>query len=528
MGTEYRSQLSTTLIAMALVSGIASVGVADEIGYEALVARLNGQGVPTGALIRIGQVEASVSATNPAFYGPDQANAEFTGKTFFAQSGTPQVSSHASFVGFQLYGNLSSVARGVSTIYLWEANNFMSSSLRYGLGSSNPPLTPPSTSLKVFSHSWIGGAGGSPTPTAVDLEILRRADFAMNRDDTLYTVGCNNGATSATYPLMAMGYHGLAVGLTSGAHSHGDVPAGGDGVGRMKPEIVAPGGATSWATPVVGACAALLYETAIIDPVLLLNPNADEAVVVKAALMAGATHRSGWTNNPATSGTNRGVTAKPLDATYGVDVVNIDRGHQILTGLEFNGASVSGSAPAIPAAGWDYEQTSSAATRYWKFSVGTTLPELSVVVTWTRNQTNCIAVPTVANLDLTLYRVAADGVTLEPLEGEAGSAYYASGNVASRSTVDNVEHLYVRGLAPGTYMIESKRSASPVGTTAVGIAWWMPEMFAAGDLNQDGVVDGLDMTVILSNWLGTGAGDINADGVVDGLDLTVVLSGWTN
>ena len=53
-------------------------------------------------------------------------------------------------------------------------------------------------------------------------------------------------------------------------------------------------------------------------------------------------------------------------------------------------------------------------------------------------------------------------------------------------------------------------------------------MFAAGDLNQDGVVDGLDMTVILSNWLGTGAGDINADGVVDGLDLTVVLSGWTN
>ncbi len=525
MLSEYRSHALNLAVAIGLTGAMVFSAAADEIGYDALVARLNGQGVPTGGLVRVGQVEAG----NPtsAIYGPDQTNAEFVGKTFVAQSGAPQVSSHATFVAQQFYGNPTSVARGVGIVYLWEANGFINTTLRFGAGSSFPPLTPPSTALKVYNHSWIGGVGGSPTPVAGDLEILRRADFAMNRDDTLYTVGCNNGATSATYPLMAMAYHGLAVGLTNGGHSHGDVPATGDGPGRMKPEIVAPGSATSWATPVVGACAALLYDTAASVPALLANPNSDETVVVKAALMAGATHREGWTNNPTTSGTARGVTVKPLDSVYGVDVVNIDRAHQILTGLEHNGAATSSAALMVPPAGWDYEQIAVAATRYWKFAVGSTLPELSVVATWSRTQTTSIAIPTVANIDLTLFRLGADGVTLELLEGDAGAVHYGSGNVASRSAVDNVEHLFVKGLAPGTYVIEARRSGSTIGLPSFSMAWWMPETFAVADLNHDGVVDGLDMTVILSNWLGTGAGDINGDGVVDGLDLTVVLSGWT-
>jgi hypothetical protein len=47
------------------------------------------------------------------------------------------------------------------------------------------------------------------------------------------------------------------------------------------------------------------------------------------------------------------------------------------------------------------------------------------------------------------------------------------------------------------------------------------------DINQDGTVDGLDLTALLAAW-GTGAPscDLNADGVVDGLDLTVLLAAW--
>ena len=531
-----RSWLNTTQVSLSSILAVAgfsllqggTTALADEIGYDALVARLGGVGVPTGATIRVGQVEASTSATNPAYHGPDQTHAEFVGKTFTPMSGTPLVSSHATYVALQYYGSATSVARGINWIYLWEANSFINSHLRYGAGSANAPLTPPSTAMKVFNHSWIGSASGGAVPNAVDLEIVRRADFAMNRDDTLYMVGVNGGATSATYPLMASCYHGLSVGVTNGAHSHGDLPSGSDGAGRMKPEIVAPHTDPSYATAIVGACATLLYETAATHPSVSLNPNADETAVIKACLLAGANHRVGWTNNPGTSGALRGVTAKPLDSVYGVDVVNIDRAHQVMTGGETDGASTMAAATTpVAASGWAYEQLPASATRYWRFRVTQTLSELSVIATWHRVQSNSIAVPLTTNIDLTLFRLDASGAAT-PVEGDAGAAYYASGNVASRSVMDNLEHLYIIGLMPGDYLIEAKRTSGTLGQPSFSLAWYSPPtVYDIADLNQDGVVDGLDMTVILSNWLGTGAGDINADGVVDGLDLTFVLSGWT-
>ena len=46
------------------------------------------------------------------------------------------------------------------------------------------------------------------------------------------------------------------------------------------------------------------------------------------------------------------------------------------------------------------------------------------------------------------------------------------------------------------------------------------------DLNGDGVVNGADLTTILSCWSAACA-DINGDGITDGQDMTVVLSNWT-
>ena len=46
------------------------------------------------------------------------------------------------------------------------------------------------------------------------------------------------------------------------------------------------------------------------------------------------------------------------------------------------------------------------------------------------------------------------------------------------------------------------------------------------DLNGDGVVDGIDLGILLSGWGSAGAGDLNGDGVVDGIDLGVLLSAW--
>ena len=53
-----------------------------------------------------------------------------------------------------------------------------------------------------------------------------------------------------------------------------------------------------------------------------------------------------------------------------------------------------------------------------------------------------------------------------------------------------------------------------------------------GDINEDGVVDGADLALLLGDWGGCpggGApcpGDLNGDGVVDGADLAVLLGAW--
>ena len=49
---------------------------------------------------------------------------------------------------------------------------------------------------------------------------------------------------------------------------------------------------------------------------------------------------------------------------------------------------------------------------------------------------------------------------------------------------------------------------------------------ACADLNGDGVIDGLDLGVLLSQWGGRGTADLNGDGIVDGLDLGILLAAW--
>jgi len=50
--------------------------------------------------------------------------------------------------------------------------------------------------------------------------------------------------------------------------------------------------------------------------------------------------------------------------------------------------------------------------------------------------------------------------------------------------------------------------------------------FASGDLNLDGVVDAIDLVMILSGW-GTEGRDTNDDGFIDALDLAAILSNWS-
>ena len=53
--------------------------------------------------------------------------------------------------------------------------------------------------------------------------------------------------------------------------------------------------------------------------------------------------------------------------------------------------------------------------------------------------------------------------------------------------------------------------------------------FLRGDVTGDGVINGLDINLVATNWLHTGvapAGDANEDGVVNGLDINLIASKW--
>ena len=58
------------------------------------------------------------------------------------------------------------------------------------------------------------------------------------------------------------------------------------------------------------------------------------------------------------------------------------------------------------------------------------------------------------------------------------------------------------------------------------IALLLSQPTSLADGNLDGVVDGMDITGVLSEWGSMGFWDANQDGVVDGMDLAIVLDAW--
>ena len=49
---------------------------------------------------------------------------------------------------------------------------------------------------------------------------------------------------------------------------------------------------------------------------------------------------------------------------------------------------------------------------------------------------------------------------------------------------------------------------------------------STGDINEDGIVNGLDLAILLSSWGTSNESDLNEDGIVNGQDLSILLSRW--
>ncbi|MCE5326621.1 MAG: hypothetical protein LLG01_09410 [Planctomycetaceae bacterium] len=422
------------VFALLLAVPAARASYLDDVGYTQLVAEL-GAGVPTGAGITISQVEALDSS---GYYTPNTAILAFSGKVF-----TPKFdvySNHATTVGTYLYGN-SGMGKGVTAINNWEANNWLQSGF-LKTGTTSAPVV---ETQRVQNSSWVGSFGVGKE--AYDIDALRRFDYTINRDNYVAVVGLNNGSGTTVPSLLASSYNAIVVGVSSGNHSRGGTRV--ETAGRVKPDIVAPAAYTSYATPIVGAAATMLLQTADNTPALA---NARNSEAVKAILMAGATKEefANWSR----------TTTRPLDAVYGAGELNVYNSYHILTAGEQEASTVSD----VQKNGWDFSSTPvTSQMKYYFFDVaaGTALSDLSIILTWNRVIADTIngsswgdPSSTLANLNLWLY--SADGYSLGSLLD------------SSQSTVDNVEHIYETNLAAGRYAIAVN---SNTAATDFALAW---------------------------------------------------------
>lgn len=305
-------------------------------GFERLRTRLGAQ-APTGRGAIVAIVEG-VDANDG--YRPDTSLPEFAGIEFIdhrsvdggsgrtAAPSPAQASAHATMVGRRFFGGAATAASGVSEVHVLGASDFLRDAwLR--LGTREQPRV--IGGVSIVSHAWVGSSGDG------NAEALARADIVALRDGVLWVAGvANRGSVSP--PLMASGWNVLGVGTMSAGHA-GSERRPEAGVGGDRPFIVAPGGTTSEAVPVVAAAAAVLHEAAgqVSDESLV--PVARRPEVLIASLLAGARgqnrYSGRWSNVDAVIVRTPGVTqtaSTPLDPAVGAGVLDVDGAHRVLMG----------------------------------------------------------------------------------------------------------------------------------------------------------------------------------------------------
>ena len=444
----------------------------DDVGHTDLVNELGGA-VPKGNGVFVTQVEA-LDAGN---YRPNQAEAEFSGMTMFFKSGFSNPSDHATDVGKIYYGNTSSMAPNIPTLHAWQVTHWLTGGFLQN-GTTNEPAT---ETQQIQNHSWISDSFS----TSYSVEALQRMDYVIQRDNVLVVAGQDNGSSSPVPKLMAQLYNGLTVGLTSGNHSHGFTTI--DGSGRIKPEIVAPESATSFATPMIAAAGSLLIEHASETTGLSSATNTE---VLKALLMAGATKEefSDWDR----------TTTRPLDDQFGAGELNIYRSYHILD----DGQHAASNSTLVGPQGWDFATTASNSLYFFEVPADHVLSELSATLTWNREIENSHMsggfTPQfngLDNLDLKLY--------------DASGFVLGSTIDSSESSVDNVETIYLNEaldmgsfLNPGQYALEV---VAPVSGVDYGLAW-LTEFQEVHQWTSPAASGSWSTS---SNWSATGVPDSN-------------------
>jgi hypothetical protein len=481
-------------VVLSLCAGGAQADWMSDMGFTQLKAEL-GSNMVTGAGVSVAQVEAEDGSGN---FMPDQTYSDFLGGavktiTQISQTGSGGVSSHATSVGYCLYGN-SNMSPGITTVDVYEATDFLNGQLKYKY-SGPAPAPALSMTERVANFSWIGTEGS----TGSDTQALRRFDYLLSQNHILATIATNNGSSSTIPTLLTSAYNGITVGRADAQDAHGYTSI--DVAGRIAPDIVASGPlstATSFTTPMVASAATLLYQTA--DLYSNLSAARNQPEVIKAVLMAGAskTQCPNWTRTP----------TQPLDTTYGAGELNVYNSYNLLKAGQY----AASSSATVNNAGWDYANVTSGSNRYYYFNLTADSAPLSVMLTWDRVITNAnpnFWSPTVTVPDLNLKLFGASGFTLGSMIDSSVSA------------VDNVQCIYQGSLAPGRYALEV---SSLSGSANYALAWQSAlTMYPTGDFNNDGLVTAADINQLYRNFGANSLYDLNGDGTVNQADVDYLL-----
>jgi hypothetical protein len=379
----------------------------------------------------VGQFEVSPSAVGQPISLFTWISSAGTANNFPNAVGTE--SGHADGVAGNFYGPANGVAPQVSHVDNYDADYFF----------NNYIDTASQISARVVNQSFIfANPDGSHLTTNEEQSVdLSYDDYAIQYG-TLFVSGAGNGGP--IFPA-ATCYNGIGVGVFPGSSSFGPTPDG-----RSKPDLVAPGGATSYSTPYVSGSAALLLQAAVRGDGGTDTNTASDNRTLKALLLNGAIKPVDWTN---------GVTT-PLDARYGAGVLNVFNSWNELRGGKhplIESTSVSSGSPHPPGvnagnetalSGWDLNSLANADSshdriNHYYFNLpGSNLFTLTATITWLRpHSTPSNPMPGINDLNLFLYNMATGNLIL-----------------SSTSAVDNVEHIYLPALVPGRYDLQVEKN----------------------------------------------------------------------
>jgi hypothetical protein len=314
--------------------------------------------------------------------------------------------------------------------------------------------------------------------------------------------------------------------------------------GRCKPDIIAPGNClaaadnepnryeatgswSSFSTPIAAGTVGLLLQKARQDT-RLSGAAALEGgdCVLKAILMNSATKLAYW---------HKGRLEKDDDHTAPLDYI---QGAGMLNGLEaYRHLTAGEGKPGIVGAtGWDnnYVKTTEEPERSYQITIGEPADKvITATLVWKKHYESIYPFEPLPEKDTDL-RLEIWAVDPNNPENDYLLDY-------SDSAVDNVEHIYGRMDANYTHyeiVLATNDIDDPNETGTAeryGLAWNVSDVGEGDsifryDLNADGIVDDMDFTALLDNWITVirtpgwyFLGDMDANGIFDENDFQMLL-----